>query len=295
VTASLLVQSILAGIANGCIYALIGIGVSVIFRGSQVINAMQGEFCVIGGILAALAMQGWNWPYPAAIAGGCAAGFGLGALVEFVLMRAMIRRRASDDSYLLMTIGLAIASSASMLYLAGQDGYLLPELGHQNVYLIFDAVLREHVIWLVVATGAISLTLRSFFKRTTLGLAMTAAAIDADGAASNGVNVDLMRTCTFALGGLLGAVAGILLAPLYSVSFSMGFGLTLKGFAAAILGGLGNPLGAVVGGLLLGLVEALAVVGISSAYSDAVSMALLIVIMIAVPNGLLGRKGRSGG
>jgi branched-chain amino acid transport system permease protein len=295
VTVSLLYQSIFAGVANGCIYALIGVGISVIFRGSQVINAMQGEFCVIGGIAAALAMELRHWPYPAAILGGCLIGLALGTLIELITIRPMIRRRASEDSYLLLTIGLAIASSASVLFFAGRDGYLLPELGNQKVYLISDAVLREHVIWLVVATAAIAIALRAFFKHTTLGLAMTAAAIDADGAASIGVNVGLMRTFAFALGGMLGAAAGILLAPLYSVSFSIGFGLTLKGFAAAILGGLSNPLGAIAGGLFLGLVEALSVVAISSAYSDAISMTLLIAIMIVAPNGLLGRGGRAGG
>jgi branched-chain amino acid transport system permease protein len=240
-------------------------------------------------------MELWHWPYLAAILAGCLIGLAYGALIELITVRPMIRRRASEDSYLLLTIGLAIASSASVLHFAGRDGYLLPELGTQKVLLIADAVLREHVIWLVVATAVIAMALRAFFKHTTLGLAMTAAAIDADGAASIGVNVGLMRTFAFAVGGMLGAAAGILLAPLYSVSFSIGFGLTLKGFAAAILGGLSNPLGAVAGGLFLGLVEALSVIGISSAYSDAISMTLLIAIMIVAPNGLLGRGGRAGG
>jgi branched-chain amino acid transport system permease protein len=294
-TASLFLQTLFAGIANGCIYALIGIGISVIFRGSQVINAMQGEFCVVGGIAAALLMKLQGWPYPLAIVVGCAFGFILGAAIEWLLVRPMVRRGASEDSYLLLTIGLAIAASATVLYVAGRDGHVLPELGTQDVFLVADAVLREHVVWLVLATAGMAWGLLALFKYTTLGLAMTAAAIDADGAASNGIDVARMRTITFALGGLLGAAAGILLSPLYSVSFSIGFGLTLKGFAAAILGGLANPMGAVAGGLLLGLVEALSVLGISSAYSDAIAMALLIAIMVFAPNGLLGPKGRSGG
>lgn len=294
-SASLFYQAVFAGLANGFIYALIGMGISVIFRGSQVINAMQGEFCVVGGIAAALLMKTMGWSYPAAIAAGCLSGFALGMIIEVVLVRPMIRRRASEDSFLLLTIGLALAGSAAVLYVAGRDGHVLPELGRQEVFLIADAVLREHVVWLVVVTCAIAVGLRAFFKYTTLGLAMTAAAIDADGASTNGIDVARMRTLTFALGGLLGAAAGILLAPLYSVSFSIGFGLTLKGFAAAILGGLSNPMGALVGGLLLGLVESLSVVGISSAYSDAIAMGLLIGIMIIVPHGLLGRRGRAGG
>ena len=110
-----------------------------------------------------------------------------------------------------------------------------------------------------------TLALRSFYRHSTIGLAMIAASNDADGAATTGINVTAMRTLTFALGGLLGAIAGILVTPLISVDYQLGLSLTLKGFAAAILGGLTNPLGAIVGGLTLGLLEALAIVWVSSA------------------------------
>ncbi|MGA8321396.1 MAG: branched-chain amino acid ABC transporter permease, partial [Xanthobacteraceae bacterium] len=128
-----------------------------------------------------------------------------------------------------------------------------------------------------------------------MGLAMMATSIDADGAATIGIDIRRMRTLTFALGGILGAAAGILLTPLISVDYALGINLTLKGFAAAILGGLANPLGAIVGGITLGLVEALAVIAISSDYKDVISYSLLIVIMIVMPNGMLGRAGRQGG
>jgi branched-chain amino acid transport system permease protein len=124
---------------------------------------------------------------------------------------------------------------------------------------------------------------------------MTAASIDADGAATNGIDVARMRGYTFVLGGAIGALAGILVTPLIAISYSMGLGITLKGFAAAILGGLVNPLGAVLGGLVIGISEALAVVGISSGYKDVVALVIMIVMMILRPNGLLGSAGRKGG
>lgn len=104
-----------------------------------------------------------------------------------------------------------------------------------------------------------------------------------------------MRTLTFALGGLVGGLAGVLVGPLVTVYFDMGLLLTLKGFAAAILGGLTNPMGAIVGGVTLGLLESIAIVTISSGYKDVIAMAILIIIMIAMPNGLLGRRTRKGG
>ena len=119
--------------------------------------------------------------------------------------------------------------------------------------------------------------------------------MDPDGAATNGIDVRWMRSLTFVLGGMVGAIAGILVAPLVAVNYHLGIALTLKGFAAAILGGLTNPLGAVIGGVTLGLLESLAVIAFPSGYKDVIALAIMIAIMILMPNGLLGRVGRVGG
>ena len=137
--------------------------------------------------------------------------------------------------------------------------------------------------------------LRFFYRRTSLGMKMTAASIDPDGAATIGIDVRKMRTLTFIVGGLLGAIAGILISPIIPVGFLVGLPLTLKGFSAAILGGLTNPLGAVAGGLTIGVIEALVIMEMSSAYKDVVTFSVLILIMIMMPNGILGRAGRAGG
>jgi branched-chain amino acid transport system permease protein len=124
---------------------------------------------------------------------------------------------------------------------------------------------------------------------------MLAASIDVYGSLTIGINVPLMRTLTFVVGGLMGGLAGVLVAPLINIHYQMGLLLTLKGFAAAILGGLTSPLGAVFGGVTLGLLESLAIVAVSSGYKDVIAMAILILIMILMPQGLLGRRGRQGG
>jgi branched-chain amino acid transport system permease protein len=124
---------------------------------------------------------------------------------------------------------------------------------------------------------------------------MLAASIDVNGSLTIGINVPLMRALTFVAGGLMGGLAGVLVAPLINIHYEMGLLLTLKGFAAAILGGLTSPLGAVFGGVTLGLVESLAIVAVSSGYKDVIAMAILILIMIVMPQGLLGRRSRRGG
>src|SRR5882724_8326081 len=265
----LLAQSLLAGITNGLTYALIGIGLAAIFKGSRVPNAMQGEFSVVGAIVVVLLLTGNGWPYWLAILCGCLSGAILGALIEIVFIRYMIRNAAPEDSYLLLTIGIGLTISASVLYFFGRESHLLPGFGSDNVYIILDAVVREHVIWLIAISILLTIGLRQFYRGTSVGLKMMAASINPVGATSIGIDVALMRTFTFMLGGALGAAAGI-------------------------LGGLTNPLGAAIGGLALGIIEAMAIVGVSSSYKDVITFSLLILIMIAMPQGLLGRAGRTG-
>ena len=294
-SASLLLQSVLSGLTNGFVYGLVGLGLASIFRGTRIINAMQGDFALIGGITAALLLERAGWPMVPAYAAAVAIGGISGWLIEVALVRPLRRRGGTEDSYLLLTLGVAFAVSALALYVFGRDSHTLPGIGGEGIVVIGDAAIRTHSVWLIAISLAVMGALRVFFARTALGLSMMAAALDAEGALTTGINVPLMRTLTFALGGLIGGLAGVLVGPLVNVYFDMGLLLTLKGFAAAILGGLANPMGAIVGGVTLGLLESLAIVSVSSGYKDVIAMAILIVIMIAMPNGLLGRRRRQGG
>jgi branched-chain amino acid transport system permease protein len=292
---SLVVQAVLSGATNGVIYALIGMGIAVIYKGSGVINAAQGEFSLIGAVVAVFAMKAAGFSYPLAFLAGAVFGVGLGIVVDVVLVRPMVRRKADEDAFLLLTIGIAYAITAGVLFFAGRDYFTLPSIGSEGVAIVFDATIRYHAIWVIVACAAIVAALRFFYRKTAFGLSMMAASIDADGAATTGINVTAMRTATYGMGGLLGALAGLLVAPIVPISYYMGLVLTLKGFCAAMIGGLTNPMGAIVGGLVLGLVESLAIVFIASAYKDVVAFSALLVIMILVPQGILGRRGRRGG
>lgn len=294
-TLGLLFQSILTGLTNGFVYGLVGLGLAAIFRGTRIINAMQGDFALIGGIAAVLLLEKLQWPLAAAMTAGVLLGALAGWLIEVFLVRPLRRRGGTEDSYLLLTLGIAFAASALVLYFVGRDSHALPGIGGEGIIVIWDAAIRVHSVWLIGISLSVMLLLRLFFARTTMGLSMMAAAIDAEGAATTGINVGLMRTLTFVLGGLVGALAGVLVGPLVTVHYEMGLLLTLKGFAAAILGGLTNPMGAIVGGITLGLVESIAIVTVSSGYKDVIAMTILIIIMIAMPQGLLGRKLRRGG
>lgn len=294
-TGTLILQSALAGITNGFVYALIGLGLAVVFRGTRIINAMQGEFALIGGMVAYVLLERFGLPLPLAFLCGMLAGGALGWLIELTLVRPTRKRGASEEGYLLLTLGIAFAISAGVLYFFGRDARILPGIGGEGSQIVFDAAIRTHAIWLIVISGAVMVALRLFYSRTLIGLSMMAASIDEEGAATTGINVPRMRSLTFLLGGLVGGLAGVLVSPLITIQYEMGLLLTLKGFAAAILGGLTNPFGAVVGGLTLGIVESLAVLTVSSGYKDVIAMTILIVIMIVLPDGILGRRLRRGG
>lgn len=291
----LLLQVLAAGLTNGFLYALVGLGLAVVYKGSTVINAAQGDFAIVGAIVTVLSVQSVGLPYWAAIVIGVLAAALLGALVEIVCIRPMQRSNASEESTLLVTVGLTFLIGAVVLVGVGKAPYFLPPIGGEAQVLIGTATVQRHA---VIATGAALLVmgaLAGFYKYTHLGRSMVAASSDADGATSIGINVPLMRTFTFMLGGLIGGIAGILQTPLIGVSFAMGIAITLKGMAAAILGGLVNPMGAVAGGVILGLTEALAVYFFPSGYQNIVSMGLLILIMIVMPNGLFAAAARRGG
>lgn len=294
-TLTLLIQSALAGLTNGFVYGLIGLGIAVIFRGVRIINAMHGDFALIGGVAAVLLSLRLGASPGVAFVGGTLAGGIVGFLAERILVRPVARRGGTEDSYLLVTLGGAFGVSAAVLLLFGRDSYPLEGIGGSGSLDVFDAAMRTHAVWLIAISTVVVIGLKLFYARTDLGQAMLAASIDVEGALSIGINVPLMRSLTFTAGGLLGGLAGVLVAPLINVQYEMGLLLTLKGFAAAILGGLASPFGAIFGGVVLGLVESLAVVFVSSGYKDVISMTLLILIMIVMPQGLLGRQGRLGG
>ena len=293
-TGSLLLQAILAGITSGFVYALIGVGIAVIFRGSHIINAMQGEFAVVGALVTVFALAKIGVPYWLGALLGVAAGAASGAVIDILFVRPMKRRNASEESFLLLTIGLAFTLSAAALYFGGRDSHLLPAYS-DGVVELGGATIPKHALWLILISVLVVGGLRAFYSKTLLGLSMAAASADPDGATTTGIDVNRARLYTFLLGGAVGAIAGVLVTPLIAMNYHMGIVYTLKGFAAAILGGIANPIGAVLGGLVIGLLESLAAVVFPSGYRDAVAMAFLILIMIVMPNGLIGRAGRAGG
>lgn len=278
-------QFVAAGLTAGSIYALVALGFSIIFNASRVINFAQGEFVMIGG-MAAASLVGLGVPLLAAMALAVALAAGVGLLLE----KLAIERagRADVTTLIIITIGASILLRGLAQIVWGKGIHTLPPLAGDRPIALGAATVLPQSLWVLGTTLAIVAALSFFFGRTRLGRAMLATSYNRLAAQLVGIDVRRVLFASFGLAAALGAVAGVLIAPIAFTSYDAGVMLGLKGFAAAILGGLGSFQGAVVGGLLLGLLESLGAGFVSSAYKDATAFVVLLAVLLVRPDGLLG-------
>ena len=280
-------QYLFSGLTNGAIYALAALGFSLIFNASGVINFAQGEFIMLGGVCAVM-LTSAGVPLPFAILLAVLAV----SLVGLLLEKLAIEPAGDADvvSLIIITIGASIflQGVAQVLFGKGQRA-LAPFTGDAPI-VIGGASLLPQSLWMIGTGAVIVLLLAWFFGRTRLGKAVLATAHNRLAARLVGINTRHVLALSFVLSAALGAIAGVVSAPITLTSYDVGILVGLKGFVAATLGGLGSGVGAVVGGLILGLMEALAAGYISSAYKDAVPFVLIILILFFMPRGLFGAR-----
>jgi branched-chain amino acid transport system permease protein len=282
-----LAQYLLSGVTIGAIYALVALGFSIIFNASHVINFAQGEFVMIGG-MTTVSLIGAGLPLPLAIFAAVivAAAMGL-ALEKFAVEPA---RGSSVVTLIIITIGASIFLRGLATLVWDKKLHTLPSFsGHQPIEIAGAALLPQS-LWVLGVTLAIVLLLSWFFGRTLLGKAILATSHQRLAAQLVGINVRQVVFISFGLSAALGAVAGILITPITLTAWDVGIMLGLKGFAAAVLGGLGSGPGAVLGGLVLGIAETLSAGYLSSAYKDAIAFVLMLAVLFFMPRGLLGGR-----
>jgi branched-chain amino acid transport system permease protein len=278
-------QFLAGGLTAGSIYALVALGFSIIFNASKVINFAQGEFVMLGG-MAAASMTAAGAPLALALP----AAIVLAAAVGLLLEKLAIERAASADvtTLIIITIGASIFLRGVAQLVWGKGIRALPPLSGEQPIALGGATLLPQSLWVLGATLAIVAALSWFFGRTRLGRAMLATAHNRLAAQLVGIDVRLVLFASFGLAAALGAVAGVLIAPITFTSYDAGTMLGLKGFAAAILGGLGSFHGAIAGGLVLGLLESLGAGFVSSAYKDAIAFVVILAVLFVRPDGLVG-------
>jgi branched-chain amino acid transport system permease protein len=297
---------LVGGLANGFLYALIALGYTLVYGVLQLINFAHSEVFMIGGFAGLFLMQGLigsSQPSGATsllllvvgIIAGAVAGGALAFVLERVAYRPLRLRRAPKLAYLISAIG----ASYFLFNLAGKefgrDAVSVPApFTNGTVFRVFGASVQTYYVVIAVSAIVMLVFLDRLVAQTRLGQGIRAVAQDADTASLMGVNINRVISQTFIVGGLLGGAAGFLFGLGSGVVYTMGFTPGLKAFTAAVLGGIGNIRGAMLGGLLLGVVESLTVSCINTKWTDVVAFGILVLVLLVRPTGILGeRLGRS--
>jgi len=283
---SLALQYLLSGITKGSIYAVVAIGFNLIYSATGIINFAQGEFVMLGGMVAVT--LAYYVPLPVAVAGAVAIVALAGCLLELTVFRRL--QRHSVLHLIIITIGLSIVIQEAALHIWDEKVRSLPYFTGNEVSSVrfLGAAISPQVLWVLGTVALVVVGLHVFLRYTLRGRAMRACSSNPDAAMLAGINIPNMRTLSFGLSAALGALAGCVISPMTMTHYEMGAPLAIKGFAAAILGGLGNPMAAVAGGLLVGVLESASVSRLPAVYNDVAAFAILLLVLFVRPHGLFG-------
>jgi branched-chain amino acid transport system permease protein len=281
-----LFQYLITGITVGSIYAMVAVGFNIIYNVTEIINFAQGEFVMLGGLIMVFFNVVMGLPliiaFPATVI--------LVTIVGILLDRLAIRpiRQPSVLTLIIATIAASILLKGAAMFIWGKDPYDLPAFSGRNPITVFGAVIQPQYLWVIGFLIVIVIVLSIFFDRTIIGKAMSACADNPNAASLVGINVKQMILLSFALSAAIGAVAGITVTPISLMEYDRGAMLAIKGFGAAILGGLGSFPGAILGGLIMGTIESFGAGLISSGYKDAFALIVLLIVLFFRPSGILG-------
>ncbi|MCB5175893.1 MULTISPECIES: branched-chain amino acid ABC transporter permease [Microvirga] len=280
-------QFLISGLTVGAVYALVALGFTLIYNASGVVNFAQGEFVMLGGMVTVFTFAA-GVPLPLAALFAIVVSIVVGLLLHRLAIEPA--RGASAVTLIIITIGASILLRGVAQIVFDKQFHKLPAFTGDAPVDIMGAAVQPQSFWVLGGAGVVVLGLYVFLEHTVLGKAVLATAANRLAARLVGINTTTIMALAFGGSAAIGAVAGILVTPITLTSYDVGTLLALKGFAAAMLGGMGNPLGAVVGGLLLGLLEAFGAGYLSSTYKDAFAFLVILIVLFAAPQGLFGRR-----
>ncbi len=280
-------QFLFSGLTVGAVYAMVALGFTLIYNASDVVNFAQGEFVMIGG-MATVFLAAAGVPLPMAAVLAILIAVGVGLLLHALAIEPA--RGASAVTLIIITIGASIFIRGVAQVLFDKQAHRIPAFSGDDPINVGGAAIQPQSLWVLGGAVAVFLALYAFLSRTLLGKAMMATAANQLAARLVGINTTTILALAFGASAAIGALAGILITPITLTSYDVGILLALKGFAGAMLGGMGNPFGAIVGGLLLGLFEQFSAGYLTSSYKDAVAFLTILLVLFAMPSGLLGRR-----
>lgn len=279
-------QQIINGMAIGGVYVLIALGLTTVFGILGIAHFAHGSVSMFGGYLTFFLVVMWGLPLVLAIAVALVVGLVLGLLIELLAYRPV--RNASHINAFIVALGLTMMVEGLNLEFFGHEQVVIPT-EFNRVFNIGGVTIPELRLYVILAAALLIALMTVFVEKTKTGQAIRAVAENRDAAILMGVNVDSILLVVFAISTALGVCAGVMVGALFAIAPGIGEGLVVKGFAVLILGGLGSIPGAVVGGLVLGITEALAAGFISSAYKDVIAFVAMILVLLVRPQGLMGK------
>ena len=279
------VQVLLSGIATGCVYGLVALSFVLIYKATETVSFMQGELLMVGAFATLGLHVGLLWPLWLSVLAALGGMFVLGALLERTVLRRAIGQPHLTAVLLTFGLGMMLRGSVTTVPAASHSAHRLPLPFAGDTVAIGGVTLAVEHLVVVAATALLALALTVFFRRTRAGLALRACSENPRVAALMGVSVPAMHTLAWALGAALAAFAGLLLAPVTFVHLNMGL-IALKAFPAAVLGGMTSLPGALIAGIFLGVVEAVAGLTLPEGVKDVVPYVLLLVALLLFPAGV---------
>lgn len=284
----LIIQSIASGVGIGCIYGLIGIGFCVIYNASGIVNFAQGAFVMLGGMVSYILLNGYGVPLPLAAVAAIVLVAAGGVILERVVVRPLWNRGATMFVMILATLAAQIVIERTTLIAAGDQPKTLPVFTDLPPIRIGGIAFSYQFLWILGSSVLVIALLGLFFSSTKTGKAMRACSINREAAALQGIPVSRMLALAFGLSAALGAFAGILITPTQYTAFNVGVPFAISGFIAAIVGGFGRPFGAFLGGIVLGVAQAIAIVLLGSGFKNVAALSVLLIFLFFRPTGILG-------
>jgi branched-chain amino acid transport system permease protein len=284
-------QLLLAGVAQGCVYALVALGFVLIYKATETVNFAQGDLMMLGGFFALTASVIMGWPYWATILFAVAAMAVVGMLIERIVLRPVLGQPAFTVVMITIGVGYVVRGIVTMVPGWGTETYQIPTPYSEDVWNLGGVILPVQQLMVIGMTAALCLVLYAFFRFSTLGVAMQATSQNQLAAYYMGIPVRRVNMMIWGLSAGVAAFAGILLAPVTFVHSNMGF-IGLKAFPAAVVGGFGSVPGSIVGGLIIGVVEALAGFYLPEGFKDVAAYIVVLVVLLVWPSGIFGETGR---
>lgn len=282
-------QIVVSGIAQGCIYGLIALGVVLIYKATETVSFAQGELMMLGAFIGLVVMTSLGFPFWLAFAAAVAAMGAFGIVLERLVIRPILGQPAFSIVMLTIGIGYVARGAITMVPGIGTETHTLPVPYKDQVWNLGALVLNVEQMVIIAATVVLSAVLYAVFKYSKVGVAMQAASQNQIAAYYMGIPVKRLNGLVWGLAAAVAAVAGLLLAPITFVHANMGF-IGLKAMPAAVVGGFGSLPGALVGGLVIGIVESLSGFYLPEGFKDIAAYVVVLIMLVVRPNGLFGEK-----